>query len=749
MENVEQIRLPWPDWKIVKYLGGGAYGKVYEIERNNSGIQEKAAVKIVSRPKEESELEVDYQNGYDRESIAVKYTEILQEYKNEYKLMKELQGQSNIVSCDDFAIEENPDGIGGKIYIRMELLTPLQKVTKERLLSEKEVIKLGKDICKALILCESRNIIHRDIKPDNIMISQFGDYKLGDFGVSKVMSHTTGATMTGTEGYMAPEVLHIEKYGKEVDIYSLGIVMYWLLNNRRMPFIGADEKVTLVNANQAAIRRYQGEKIPAPKNGSDELKKIVLKACEYKPKDRYLTAQEMYDALEEIGSGKSYTKNTVSGYQTGTSSGDDWMESGDTVGETEGGFSGGQTAGNSWGGGGTIGRTIGRTIGKLKGNTEEKQKEVQEESKTIGVKKAYQEQKKKVEKAKVPKQPKEPEQPKVSKQQRKDAGTGEVIAKVSKPKYKRTTFGYVWNIFVIGCCVAGLLVGQTKEWYIPSTFMVIFVLIIEIAILFKEVEKDIVGVGMVNLFLFMGGIVKLAFSANTYLKSWQANILVIAGLIWVFVIPIVVTRFSITEINEPVEKNDNKPKIAKYKQVKVVVIIVVTVIYGVLVVKNIELDPGSIDRSNYEENVDDNGNVVQRTYYYNSGDVGEIEEYDGNGKMTKKTHYETDGKSISSVYEYNENGEEIKWSRYANGKMSSYYTYEYDEKGNKIKETHYDREGQLEEYEIYEYDSDNTMTKITYYDPDGNVKQYSIYEKGKSLKRTTYDADGNVISESK
>ena len=389
MENFEKIRLPWSDWKIVKRLGGGAYGEVYEIERNNSGIREKAAVKIVSRPKEESELEADYQNGYDRESIAVKYTEILQEYINEYKLMKELQGQSNIVSCDDFALEKNPNGIGGKIYIRMELLTPLQKVTKERLLSEKEVIKLGKDICKALILCERRNIIHRDIKPDNIMISQFGDYKLGDFGVSKVMSHTTSATMTGTEGYMAPEVLHIEKYGKEVDIYSLGIVMYWLLNNRRMPFIGADEKVTLVNANQAAIRRYKGEKIPAPKNGSDELKKIVLKACEYKPKDRYLTAQEMYDALEKLGSGKSYTKNTVFGYQAETSSGDEWMESDETAGETEGGFSGGQTAGNSWGGGGTIGRTI----GKLKGNTKKKQKEVQEEPKTIGVKKAYQEQK--------------------------------------------------------------------------------------------------------------------------------------------------------------------------------------------------------------------------------------------------------------------------------------------------------------------------------------------------------------------
>ena len=300
MENFENIRLPWPDWKIVEYLGGGAYGKVYEIERDLIGIREKSALKIISRPKEASELEMDYQNGYDQESIAAKYTEILQDYIKEYKLMKELQGQSNIVSCDDFAIEKNPDGIGGKIYIRMELLTPLKKVTKERLLSEEEVIRLGKDICKALILCESRNIIHRDIKPDNVMISKFGDFKLGDFGVSKVMGHTTAGTMTGTEGYIAPEVLHMEKYGKEVDIYSLGIVMYWLLNNRRMPFIGADEKLTPSKVSEASLRRYHGDKIPAPKNGSARLKQIVLKACEYYPKDRFLTAQEMYDALIEL-----------------------------------------------------------------------------------------------------------------------------------------------------------------------------------------------------------------------------------------------------------------------------------------------------------------------------------------------------------------------------------------------------------------------------------------------------------------
>ena len=552
MENFENIQLPWPGWKIVKYLGGGAYGKVYEIERNNSGIREKAAVKIVSRPKEESELEADYQNGYDRESIAGKYTEILQEYKNEYKLMKELQGQSNIVSCDDFAIVENPDGIGGKIYIRMELLTPLQKVTKERLLSEKEVIKFGKDICKALILCESRNIIHRDIKPDNIMISKFGDYKLGDFGVSKVMSHTTGATMTGTEGYMAPEVLHIEKYGKEVDIYSLGIVMYWLLNNRRMPFIGADEKVTLVNANQAAMRRYHGEKIPAPKNGSDELKKIVLKACEYKPKDRYLTAQEMYDALEELGSGKSYTKNTVSGYQEEPSSEDDWMESGETVGETEGGFSGGQTAGNSWASGGTIGRTIGKTIGKLKGNTEKKQKEVQEEPKTIGVKEAYQEQKKKVEEAK-----------KVAAEKKKKAKK-EVTAQTYQKRLKKTVFGYLWEIFILGFCVVFLFrtiqIGTFKENPIA-------ILAVIAGIVIPEALDFIMG-STIDLWKFCvdGWALSSIYILIVYYLLLDKNFPTDLSGVFIFALAFVVfyfggkivNKFTYVLVNEPVEKSDNK-----------------------------------------------------------------------------------------------------------------------------------------------------------------------------------------------
>ena len=313
MEDKMNVRLPWPGWTVVKYLGEGGYGRVYEIERELSGIKEQAALKVVSRPVDDAEIEACYENGYDQASMKASYQEELQRYVKEYQLMKELQGQTNIVSCDDFAVVPRKDGIGGQIFIRMELLTPLQKATmptKQSMLSESEVIRLGKDICKALMLCEARHIIHRDIKPENILVSKFGDYKLGDFGVARVQDHTTNATKMGTHGYAAPEVEHGQKYGKEADIYSLGITLYWLLNNRRMPFLNADEPITAMKNQEALRRRYEGEKLPAPKNGSTKLKQVVLKACAYRPEDRYASAKELYEALDALKPGKASENNS-------------------------------------------------------------------------------------------------------------------------------------------------------------------------------------------------------------------------------------------------------------------------------------------------------------------------------------------------------------------------------------------------------------------------------------------------------
>ena len=334
MEDFEEIILPWPDWKIVKYLGSGTYGRVYEIERTFSGIQEKAALKIVSRSKNEWEIESYYSDGYTKADIIALYESEIQNYVQEYRLMKEQQEQSNIVTCDDIVVvpHVNGNGIGGDVFIRMELLTALPRLLKERSLSEQEIIKLGKDISHALVLCGSKNIIHRDIKPTNIMVSQGGNYKLGDFGVSKLWDQENYVATARMPNFEAPEIIHMEKYGYTADIYSLGILLYWLLNNRRMPFIGADEQLTPRRIVEATTRRYNGERIPTPKNGSDELKRIVLKACAYRPENRYASAQEMYDALDKIGIGYSTisSSNPVYGHPTVS-----FFEDCDTVGVAE------------------------------------------------------------------------------------------------------------------------------------------------------------------------------------------------------------------------------------------------------------------------------------------------------------------------------------------------------------------------------------------------------------------------------
>lgn len=525
MEDLEKIRLPWSDWKIVKYLGGGTYGKVYEIERNISGVQEKAALKIVSRPKDDSEIETYYDEGYDKASIVASYDREIQNYVQEYTLMKKLQGQTNIVSCDDFTVVPHVNRIGGDIFIRMELLTSLQQVLRQKTLSVQEIIKLGKDISNALILCEIKNIVHRDIKPANIMVSEFGDYKLGDFGVSKMMNHTTYATVMGTPEYEAPEVRHGERYGRAADIYSLGITLYWLLNDRKMPFIDAKKQLTPELRINAMERRYRGEKLPAPKNGSEELKKIVLKACEYRQEDRYASAQELYDALDEIGSEKSHTPNTWKNNHIASFSDNGWGEKDETieknvhgirqeetarmealialqrilkermifmqendgaVEETRGGLNGGQTAGNSWGGGKTIGKERGNTK-KEKSSEDDWMASGETVGKTMGgfsggqtIGNSWWETGETIGKPKenTKKEQKEVQEEPVTetidvkkayqKQEKKAEEKKEVTAENKTKKVKITKVGYIWSFLVIG-----FFVFVTYEFWIKEGFAVL------------------------------------------------------------------------------------------------------------------------------------------------------------------------------------------------------------------------------------------------------------------------------------
>ena len=220
MDN-SQLPEVWPGWKTVRVLGRGSFGAVYEIERQLFSSAEKAAVKHISLPKDDSLVESYRNDGYTNEDII----NVLKEHKDsigrEYETMYGLRGNTNIVYCDDCRIVEKKDRIGWDIYIKMELLTPLMQILpKTGVIEEEKVIKLARDICNALVLCEERNIVHRDIKPENIFVSGNGDYKLGDFGIARTIEKTTGGMSNkGTYKYMAPEVFRGEHYGATVDIY--------------------------------------------------------------------------------------------------------------------------------------------------------------------------------------------------------------------------------------------------------------------------------------------------------------------------------------------------------------------------------------------------------------------------------------------------------------------------------------------------------------------------------------------------
>ena len=289
-------------WYITEKIGEGAYGQVFVIERHELGVVYKSALKAITIPRDKNEIKIVMSDGMSEAEATEYYKKLVQDIVNEFIVMSKLKGNSHIVSYEDHLIIEHDEDIGWDILIRMELLTPLIEYTSDAQMEEREIVKLGIDLCKALEFCRKYDIIHRDIKPENIFIASSGDYKLGDFGISKTVDKTQlGLSRKVTYLYMAPEVYRVDAYGPTVDLYSLGLVMYKLLNNNRAPFMPEyPTPITYDNREEAVAKRVRGETVPNPQHGRSELRTIILKACAYNPEERYHSAREMRKALEKL-----------------------------------------------------------------------------------------------------------------------------------------------------------------------------------------------------------------------------------------------------------------------------------------------------------------------------------------------------------------------------------------------------------------------------------------------------------------
>ena len=215
-----------------------------------------------------------------------------------------------IVSIYDWGLDDDT------YYIVMEFLrgTDLKTAIKERgSINQRKAAEIGSQVAQALSVAHASNIIHRDIKPQNIMIQPDGNIKVMDFGIARAgdagLSQTS--TVLGTAHYVSPEQAQGKELTPASDIYSLGIVLYEAVTGR-LPFDGTD-------AVSVAVK--QVNEIPAPPssinpNIDPTLESIILKAMEKDPARRFQSASEMRHALNDWLAGRPVNVGDVSNMQT-------------------------------------------------------------------------------------------------------------------------------------------------------------------------------------------------------------------------------------------------------------------------------------------------------------------------------------------------------------------------------------------------------------------------------------------------
>ena len=299
-EEIYQYQPLWNKWTIDGLIGTGSFGKVFRVSYQEYGHVYLSAVKIISIPSAVPGAAAPPVEGADEITLKSYFHEMVQSLINEVDILYSLSGNSNILGYHDHMIIEHKNKVGWDILIRMEYVKPLSQYLVEKQLTLEEIITLGIDICTALDICKKRGIIHRDIKDKNIFINDDGIFKLGDFGIA-ILAGGLNATMGGTPEYMAPEVYHHEKYHAAVDIYSLGIVMYKLLNHGRLPGMPPyPAKIQDSDGQSALAKRMTGDSFRAPDQAGEALAKVIMKACAYQPDKRYSSPQKMKTALSSV-----------------------------------------------------------------------------------------------------------------------------------------------------------------------------------------------------------------------------------------------------------------------------------------------------------------------------------------------------------------------------------------------------------------------------------------------------------------
>lgn len=286
--EIELIRQIWPEWQITGLKESGMQASVYHAEQGKDTFLRKAAIKMISFPSVPPEALPD--SGMSEvefaEAVRNYYRPALKTFMEELKVFSDLKSSGAVLAVNDYKILEKEEFPGWLALVSSEDLPTLEEATKDQIMNEHGLMLLASDVARAISMCHKKNLVHLNIRENNIFISDHNTFKLGDpFDLRDTGNMAESVENRPEAAYMPPEIRAGSNYSYNADVYSLGVVLYKLMNSNQPPKY-TQESITTT-----------GLPLPPKPNPAQEVTRefvgIVMKACVADPLKRYTSIDAM------------------------------------------------------------------------------------------------------------------------------------------------------------------------------------------------------------------------------------------------------------------------------------------------------------------------------------------------------------------------------------------------------------------------------------------------------------------------